>query len=343
MVIKRSSSRQVDALITDLRSDRAVAREAAAARLAVIGARAVTRIAEVAGDPSSATATRVAALGTLEAIEDPHGADVALDLARDPDPEVALAALRAMRPFLRGAPGVRVIDCLTTVALDPSRPDDVRVTAVQILRGLDPGTVQPLLDRLREDPRPAVAALAAPVAGVGRRRTSRTAALSPPQLPSLEGPLPDDPDLLRHQLSADGATAALPVLQDLVERLREREAGDAAGRSAWMTARAAAHLALASRGSRLALYDLRETLETSKGPLPVEFLAALERIGDASCLEPIAAAYVTAPLEGDWWREHLIHAFRAIAARERGTRGHSAMKKIARRWPGAMLELEARG
>ena len=89
--------------------------------------------------------------------------------------------------------------------------------------------------------------------------------------------------------------------------------------------------------------DLRETLETSNGPLPVEFLAALERIGDASCLEPIASAYATAPAEGDWWREHLAHAFRAIAARERVTRRHAAMKKIARRWPEALLALEARG
>jgi hypothetical protein len=345
VVIKQSSSRQVDALIADLRSDRAVAREAAAARLAVIGARAVARVAEVARDPSSSTAARVAALGTLEAVEDPHGADVALLLATDRDPEVAVAAMRAMRPHLRGTQGVRVLECLTTVALDIGRLDDERVTAVQVLRGLDPATVQPLLDRLREDPSPVVAALATPATGAGRRRSPRAAsdATGPAASDMLQGPLSDDPERLRHQLSAEGATAPLPVLQDLVARLREREATDAAGRSAWMTARAAAHLALASRGSRLALYDLRETLETSNGPLPVEFLAALERIGDASCLEPIASAYATAPAEGDWWREHLAHAFRAIATRERVTRRHAAMKKIARRWPEALLTLEAGG
>src|SRR3990167_8946536 len=46
---------------------------------------------------------------------------------------------------------------------------------------------------------------------------------------------------------------------------------------------------LADRGSRLALYDVRETLETVPGPLPVEFLSALTAVGDVSCLEPIAA------------------------------------------------------
>ncbi len=338
MVIRQSSSRQVDALIADLRSDRAAAREAAAARLAVIGARAVTRLAEVARDGASSQAARVAALGTLEAIEDAQAAEIALQLAGDSAPEVAIAAMRAMRPFLRGAQGVRVIECLTTVALDASRQDDERIAAVQVLRELDKDTVQPLLDRLREDPRAAVAALAAPAAG--RRRSSKSAGTSRAAI-SLEGPLPDDAQTLRQQLSIEGAKAPLPVLQDLVSRLGEREAADAEGRTAWMTARAAAHLALASRGSRLALYDLRETLERSKEPLPVEFLAALERIGDASCLEAIAAAWVTAPADSEWWREHLVHAFRAIVVRERVTRRHTSMKKIARRWPDALLTLEA--
>ena len=58
-----------------------------------------------------------------------------------------------------------------------------------------------------------------------------------------------------------------------------------------MTARAAAHFALAQGGSRLALYDLRETIETAKQPLAVKFMAAVTAIGDATCLEPIAAAH----------------------------------------------------
>ena len=60
-----------------------------------------------------------------------------------------------------------------------------------------------------------------------------------------------------------------------------------------------------SRGSRLALYDLRDSLlETER--LPVAFLAALEEVGDASCLEPLAAAYDASPRGSDpWWRDHL--------------------------------------
>ncbi len=110
-----------------------------------------------------------------------------------------------------------------------------------------------------------------------------------------------------------------------------------------MTARAAAHFALAQGGSRLALYDLRETIETAKQPLAVEFLAAVTEIGDATCLEPIAAAHAKAAAGGrtrdDWWPRHLAEAFRAIAARERMTRRHAVVKKIEKRWPGLFESL----
>ena len=277
----------------------------------------------------------MAALGTLEAIEDPQAAEIALQLAGDSAPEVAIAAIRAMRPFLRGAQGVRVIECLTTMALDASRQDDERIAAVQVLRELDADTVQPLLDRLREDPRPAVAAVAG-----DRRRSSKSAGTSQPPI-SLEGPLPDDAQTLRQQLSIAGPDVPLPVLQDLVQRLGEREATDPEGRQ-----RLDDRPCDSPPGPRLPRQPscpVRPAGDTRavEGPLPVEFLAALERIGDASCLEAIAAAWVTAPADREWWREHLIHAFRAIVVRERVTHRHAAMKKIARRWPDALLTLEA--
>ena len=101
-------------------------------------------------------------------------------------------------------------------------------------------------------------------------------------------------------------------------------------------ARASAHLALAGRGSRLALYDLRESLERAAAPLPVGFLEALLQIGDASCLEAIAAAYVQAPGSSrgsaDWWRRQLARAFHTIVKREGLTPRHQLIRKIAKRW-----------
>jgi hypothetical protein len=85
------------------------------------------------------------------------------------------------------------------------------------------------------------------------------------------------------------------------------------------------------------LYDLRESLEHSAGPLPVEFMAALSLAGDATCLESIAAAYSHAagsPGDNDaWWRDHLADAFRAIVKREHVTARHAVMRKIQKRWP----------
>jgi hypothetical protein len=117
-----------------------------------------------------------------------------------------------------------------------------------------------------------------------------------------------------------------------------------------MTARAAAHQVLAARGSTVALYDLRETIESGE-PAPVELLAALDAIGDRTCLEPIAAAYAragaTAPgrtrsgdtVAPDWWRDHLAAVFRAIVAREKLSERHALARRIRARWPTAAASL----
>ena len=92
-------------------------------------------------------------------------------------------------------------------------------------------------------------------------------------------------------------------------RARETEEPAAEPQAEWRVVRRALHQILASRQSRVALYDLRETLEADDGPLPVEFVAALTAIGDTSCLEAIGGAYARAAAAGqpshDWWRQHL--------------------------------------
>ena len=101
-------------------------------------------------------------------------------------------------------------------------------------------------------------------------------------------------------------------------------------------------LRLGTRGSRLALYDLRDSLLEPER-LPVAFLAALEEIGDVTCLEPLAAAYDASSRSGDaWWREHLAAAFRAIVRREGLTRRHAAVKRALARWPDATADLMGR-
>ena len=110
-------------------------------------------------------------------------------------------------------------------------------------------------------------------------------------------------------------------------------------REEWRAVRGAAHQALAARSSRLALYDLRDSL-MGEDRLPVAFLAALEEIGDETCLEPLAAAYDASSRSGDaWWREHVATAFRAIVAREGLTRRHTSVKRALARWPDSAADL----
>ena len=143
----------------------------------------------------------------------------------------------------------------------------------------------------------------------------------------------------------------------MIERVREREASaPAARRAEWTRVRGRAHAVLAARGSRIALYDLRESLESmsaAAAPLPVEFLAALSTAGDASCLEAVAAAYARAPPSGpasrkgaggpedhDWWRDRLADAFktnRQARATHATTRGGEKDRETLGERPGASL------
>jgi HEAT repeat protein len=330
VAIKASSAKQIDALIADLAAANAVTREAAVARLTVTGARAVERVAALALSASSSGAARAAAFRALEGIADPRGLEPALKAiagAADTDPKVATAAIAVARLFVRGARGAAAVDRLTAVTLDRRQHDAVRVAALQALRDLDAATIAPVLAALADDPNGAVRAAAT------ARATSRRADGDPLETlaRAANETLPEEPDTLRRAITRAGGSAPLPQLLKIVERVREREGSASPGRRGddWAIARAAAHVALAERGSRIAVYDLRESFERARAPLPVEFLTALSLVGDASCLEAIAGAHARA--RDTWWRDHLADAFRTIAAREKITRRHAVMKKIERK------------
>ncbi len=251
-----------------------------------------------------------------------------------------------LRRLLESPRGALILDRLAAVAVDTTRADGARLAALESLRHVPGPALELISTRLRDDPSVAVRAT---VTGGGR------APVRPP-LEALEqaaaGHLPDDADPLRQWLAAAGANAPLPTLHGIVQKVRERErqTTDQVRRTEWMTARAAAHRVLAARGSTVALYDLRETIESGE-PAPVEMLAAMAEVGDKTCLETIAAAYtrlVGQPdgkaskqeaREADWWREHLAIAFRAIAAREKLNERHAITKRLRARWPDTAIAL----
>jgi hypothetical protein len=323
MVIKSSAARDIGRLVGELTSEDEIRREAAIARLAIIGPRAVGRLIDALGADPPAPA-RTAILRTLEAIGDRRALPPALERLTDSDPRTSLAAVAVVRRFLRSEEreaATAAFDGLTALALDHARPGATRLAALEALDDVPGQSARALRARLVE--------------------VRKTKAVS---LGALLERLPDDPEVVRAALHAEGASAPLATLGHLVESLREREtsARRADERAAWRAARGAVHQTLGARNSRLALYDLRETLAEASETLPVGFLAAIEAVGDRSCLEALARAWSTARPGADaWWRRHLGAAFKAILKRERLTRRSAVLKRALARWPQASALVEA--
>jgi hypothetical protein len=279
------------------------------ARLRVIGVRALPRLLSLIRSETDA-AVRATALGVLEGSEDTRAADAALACLADDD-AVAIAAIGVLRGWLSGDHGLPALDAVTGLALTRTRSASVRLAALDALSALPRDLVAPVLEQ---------APAADAIVGTPDRG---------PHVRDL-----DDPLAVREWIAVHGARAALSTLHDVVVRCREREKAEPSARlrQEWVVARGAAHGALAHRGSRVALYDLRESLDAATTPLPLDFLTAVTAIGDASCLEPLARAWDAAKNE-TWWRDRLAGAAAEIVARQRLGAKNPALKRVRARWP----------
>jgi len=340
MPIKPPPGAEIRDLIAALGADDAVARESAVARLAVIGTRAVDPLlrAYTAADGH----LRSGILRAFEALAEPRALVVARDALNGTVADLhapAAGVLRALLGSSRTDAASAALDALIAAAVDGSRPQPVRLAALDALRDAPRDVFEPIRRRLAADPDTEIRDRMA-----GSRATPQPADDDDVWNAALDGRLSGSPDALKKAITARRGVARLTDLQRLVDRIRARERmeEDAARREQWRAVRGATHQALAERNSRLALYDLRDSL-LEPGRLPVAFLAAIEEIGDASCVETLAAAYDASSRSGDaWWREHLASAFRAIIHREGLTRRHAAVKRAMARWPEATTALLAR-
>jgi hypothetical protein len=331
MAIKPSASTEIRTLTAALASPDDVTRESAVARLAILGARAVDRV--TAAYPNSDRGTRAAILRVLEAIADPRAIAVARQALAEGD-EVGVAAASALRALLDSpvmSAATDAFDALVATAMDVSVERRVRLAAFDALQDMPDAIRERVADALRAEGDPGM------LSGLSRSPSdAATAELLWRE--AAEGNVGDSPSALRDALKGRGASAALGVLQKMIDAVRVREgAVTAPQREAWRSVRGALHQALALRGSNVAVYDLRETLEATAEPMPPTFLTALHVVGDESCLEPIAAAYSRTADER--WRRQLIAAFEAIAKRAKITARSPALKRIATRWPQAARAL----
>jgi hypothetical protein len=312
----------------ELGAQDALRRETAVARLAVIGPRAATKLTALAGDGNAPLPARTAAFQALESIADPRAASAALAALAHPDDALAIAAIAVLGPIARGTDGgaTRAFERLTSLAVSAEVSVERRLAALAAFDGFPDRLLKPLFDTLARDSNPAI------VARVTRTKGGATLPLDA----LIDRGLPDDPAVLAAVVREEADKTRVTLLRRLIDAISSQERRAPPGeRAAWMAVRGQVHQALAGRSSRLALYDLRETLEQAHGPLPVGFLAAAAAIGDAACLEPLASAWVASDRNDRWWRDHVVEAFRAIVKREDLTRRHAALRRVLERCPAA--------
>jgi len=298
--MRRSSD--IDRLIADLQSSDSIHRDAAVARLRIVGARALPRLIDLIAAHASAP-VRALALDALQGVDDVRAIDVAFDALRDGDADVVISALGVLRGWVAEETGTRLLDAITAIVVDRSRDARVRVAALAALSELPEHLVRPIRDQ------------------------------APP--PESAGPSLEDPVAVREWIQAYGADASLSMLHELVTRTHEREQAESSSRlrSEWLQARGRAHQALAKRNSLVALYDLRETFEAVTSALPRSFLSTAAAIGDANCLEPLARAWAAAGKDLNWKHE-LSTTAATIMRREKLTGRGAVVKKLRANFPG---------
>ena len=332
MPIKPSAAPEILPLIEALRGSDEARRETAVARLAVMGSRAVERLVTTYHDVPDRS-TRIAVLRVLESAADRRALAVARHAVSEGG-DVALAGTAVLRSLLdspQGQVGAEALDTLMDVALTRSVERPTRIAACDALEGAPADVRRRVIAALQSDPDLEVTSKSgASRAGHPIEAVWRDA---------LDGRFPENAGVIRRTIAARAGTAPLTTLQKLVDVLRAHEGAtaDPLARMEWQSVRGTLHQALARRGSRVALYDLRESLASASSPLPVSFLAAVHELGDGSCLEPLALAYTR--VDDGWWRQQIGSAFRAIVKREKITRRHAVMKRIAARWPEAAFAL----
>jgi hypothetical protein len=237
MPIRPSSAVDVNRLMEELSSGEELRRETALARLAVIGARAVSKLSGLALDDLASGPARLAAVQALEAISDPRSLGPALTLA-ERDDEIGVAAIAVLGAIVRlkEARATRAFDRLAALVLDQDAREERRLAGLAALEGLSERLLKPIYHALSTDRNPRLSARAI------RRATGATIPLEG----LLERPLPDDPSVIAAAVREEGESARVTTLRRAIEAIRARErAADGDRRAQWIALRGHVHQTLA--------------------------------------------------------------------------------------------------
>ncbi len=325
MVIKRSASDQVGRLVADLLGSDAVAQQGAAARLSILGPRALPQI-ESALRGAADLERVVRLLGVLEQLDDPRGVSLALPFLTDSRDAVASAAVAVARTGLHSAEesvASRAVDALLHAASAAIERPHLAVAISTALADLPEEVLRPLRG----------AGALAHVAPASRSADQEILGPDNAQQWLREWVEPDKSSVAAEQVrlavDACGAIAPLSLLHRVVQRVRRAELTDVEDAATWRGVRGVVHQWLAHRDSRVAFYDLRETLEQAPDGLTVGMLGALSSLGDRSCLEALAAAWTRSA--DPWLRSQLKAVLLAVMKREGLDFRHGTGRQIASR------------
>ena len=114
-------------------------------------------------------------------------------------------------------------------------------------------------------------------------------------------------------IGALGEKSLIYRLKDLIDRLAEQPRGET-GFDPCLRVRAKAHVELARIGSRVAIADLREALNSGNGPTDFDMLSAVAKIGKRDELPLLLRAWRR---EDEFTRRKIADAVRSIMKRER--------------------------
>ena len=174
----RRASGDIDRLIADLQSSDSIRRDAAVARLRILGSRALPRLIDlVAAHESAARCAPWRSTRSKDSTMSVRSTSP-FDALRDGDIEVVIAALGVLRRWVAEETGTRLLDAITAIAVDRSRDARVRVAALAALSELPEHLVRPIRDQ------------------------------APP--PESAGPSLDDPVQVREWIQAYGAARRSP-------------------------------------------------------------------------------------------------------------------------------------
>src|SRR5262245_19103800 len=209
-MLRRSVGADVRQLVAALAEDDDIRREAAIARLRVIGAPALDRLLQ--SYEAADRETRIAILRALEATSDRRAIALA-GRATAEGGDLATAAVAVLRGALEGpdqAGAADALDALMALAVDTRAARHDRLAAIEALRDV-PDVRERLADIVGAE---ATAAPRAPAADPSTDAVWRDA---------LEGRLPDTPSSLREAAAVHAAATPPGALRRLVEAIRDKE------------------------------------------------------------------------------------------------------------------------